>query len=749
MDFPSPSFDESRPATSTRQAGQHIDEPRSSTSSSHQNQPGLPLQSSSGAISANAGPNLYTPHSSGGTAGNGRHAHLGDPEYRESPTMVSSTSGLRSDSRSMSGSTAAQSVFGQAVTNADAARLDSQATASVRRPSSTVDTLVSGPTPLSGLNISNGSGSLGPSPLSASAATFTGNAKAGMPIAPGAPGIDGPVFDEAILRTLCGLDCGLPLMLDRLKQSLGSCKETSTFLRKRALIEEDYARQLIKLSRGTAEAYSTSEGKAGTFVSSFQSLLRTHELLGDNRLRFAQQLTEMGGHLLDISKEVERNRKEAKDLGGRLERGLLDIEGSTDKARQRFDYAAEDLEKFLVAKAGESTKDVNAVAHLGAASGPGGKRAFGKAISKFGAKKNPQQMQRQEEEARSRMSVASDAYRKEVLSAQQARQDYFGLQLPRVLRSLKESADEVDTGLQYHIARYAALFEALLVNDGLTISPAQPEEGPGLRGIAEAIDNGYDFKTYLQNYASGYAQAGHKGLRRDELDDESFAMVGSSPQPRQQRQESVAEPPSTAVFGVDLSDQMIRDGVEVPRVLQKCAEVIEAYGLQLTGIYRLSGTTSRIKALKGKLDKDVETVDLTSEENLTDINDITGVLKLWFRELPDPLLTFDLYHGFMEAAKIENDRLRHIRLHERVNDLPDAHYATLKFLMGHLHKVQAYASVNSMSRSNLAIVFGPTLFRPPPGEEGRALQDASVQCKAIEEILFHYEAIFVDLDNDA
>jgi hypothetical protein len=39
--------------------------------------------------------------------------------------------------------------------------------------------------------------------------------------------------------------------------------------------------------------------------------------------------------------------------------------------------------------------------------------------------------------------------------------------------------------------------------------------------------------------------------------------------------------------------------------------------------------------------------------------------------------------------EIENDRLRHIRLHERVNDLPDPNYATLKFLMGHLDKYVA------------------------------------------------------------
>jgi hypothetical protein len=55
-------------------------------------------------------------------------------------------------------------------------------------------------------------------------------------------------------------------------------------------------------------------------------------------------------------------------------------------------------------------------------------------------------------------------------------------------------------------------------------------------------------------------------------------------------------------FGVDLGEQMLRDGVEVPRVLEKCAEAIELYGLESKGIYRLSGTTSRVQRLKAALD---------------------------------------------------------------------------------------------------------------------------------------------------
>lgn len=192
---------------------------------------------------------------------------------------------------------------------------------------------------------------------------------------------------------------------------------------------------------------------------------------------------------------------------------------------------------------------------------------------------------------------------------------------------------------------------------------------------------------------------------------------------------------------------MARDGVEVPPILEKCASAIESIGLQSMGIYRLSGTTSKVQRLKAKFDQDWNAVDLMNDEAINDINIIAACLKLWLRELPEPLLTHELYQGFIDSAKIENDRLRHIRLHEQVNELPDANYASLKFLMGHLDKVRSEESVNQMSVSNLAIVFGPTLLSPPPGlaESGAAgpggvhLQDMSFQCKAVETILEKYK----------
>ena len=123
-------------------------------------------------------------------------------------------------------------------------------------------------------------------------------------------------------------------------------------------------------------------------------------------------------------------------------------------------------------------------------------------------------------------------------------------------------------------------------------------------------------------------------------------------------------------FGVDLAEQMTRDNVEVPSIMQKCCEAIEKYGIQSQGIYRVSGTTSKVANLKQKLDRgqsfifnsvssrhlilfaiiDLEAVDLDAHEWSGDINNVASVMKMWLRELPEPLMTHSLHQGFVEGA---------------------------------------------------------------------------------------------------
>lgn len=404
----------------------------------------------------------------------------------------------------------------------------------------------------------------------------------------------------------------------------------------------------------------------------------------------------------------------------------------------------------MLQKEGESLKETVVP---GRAGGVGGKRAIGKAVAKGGLLlkgKNPGNIQRQEDDIRSRMSTASDQYRKAVTDTQAMRQEYFNFQLPRILRALKECVDEIDLGTQYHLTRYAFLFESIVLSDGSTLVPTN-EDGLGLKATIELIDNRGDFKTYMQNYAFARGGSVPRGPRRDGPQDEGFlpplpTFGEKTPTPNTQRPSNGVngiQDKGRPTFGVDLSEQMIRDNVEVPPIMQKCCEAIEKHGIRSQGIYRISGTTSKVTNLKQRLDKDLDSVDLDAPEWSGDINNVASVLKLWLRELPDPLLTYSLHQGFIEAAKIENDRLRHIRLHERVNELPDPNYATLKYFLGHLHKINQHAAENSMSVQNLSIVFGPTLFRQN-GPQGGFIADAPFQNQAIETILQHYTDIFID-----
>ncbi|KAF9816017.1 hypothetical protein IEO21_04267 [Rhodonia placenta] len=531
-------------------------------------------------------------------------------------------------------------------------------------------------------------------------------------------------FDENVLRALCDMDCGIPLLLDRIKQSMVSCREAALFFRKRAALEDEYGRNLQRLSKLTGEAYSMSEGRAGSFVVAWQSTLKTHEQMAQHRTQFASRLIEMSEELSTLAKEVDRSRKQTKDLATRYEKALQESESATDKCKARCDATAEELERILLHKEGEPYRDTPVQGRT-----PGGKRAIGKAVAKGGMLlkgRNPGNLQRQEEDVRARMSKESDAYRKALLETQTVRQEYFNFQYPRLLRALKECVDEIDLGMQYHLSRYAFLCEHVVLQEGTTLTPTE-ENAMGLRASLETIDNRSDFKTYMQHYAFAHGGANYTGPRRRGPESEGFLppipalYAGGSPGTSNTQPLDKGRP----TFGVDLAEQMARDDVDVPPIMVKCCEAIEKYGLDSQGIYRIGGTMSKVAKLKEKLDRDLDSVDLDKDEWSSDVSNVTSVLKLWLRELPDPLLTSSLHNAFLDAAVNENERLRHIRLHERVNDLPDPNYSTLKYFMGHLHKIVEHETQNAMSVQNLAIVFGPTLFGQ--GLQLNGMADASLQ----------------------
>lgn len=120
--------------------------------------------------------------------------------------------------------------------------------------------------------------------------------------------------------------------------------------------------------------------------------------------------------------------------------------------------------------------------------------------------------------------------------------------------------------------------------------------------------------------------------------------------------------------------------------------------------------------------------------------------------MPEPLLTTDQYHGYIQAAKLEDDVVRRDSIHALVNALPDPNYATLRVLSLHLHRVAQRSDKNKMTISNLAIVFAPTLMGQQGATNGQSngmsadIADAGWQAKVVETILTNTLQIFDDDD---
>lgn len=201
-------------------------------------------------------------------------------------------------------------------------------------------------------------------------------------------------------------------------------------------------------------------------------------------------------------------------------------------------------------------------------------------------------------------------------------------------------------------------------------------------------------------------------------------------------------PPLNPVFGLSLNRLSERDGSAVPMVVYQCIQAVDLFGLEVEGIYRLSGTASHVSKIKSLFDNDASKVDFRDPANFFhDVNSVAGLLKLFFRDLPDPLLTSAYYADFIEASKLENEILCRDSLHAIINNLPEPNYATLRAVILHLNRVQENSTVNRMNISNLAIVFGPSLMGANTGSN---IQNAGWQVKVVDTILQNCFQIFED-----
>uniref|UniRef100_A0A673I6K5 Rho GTPase-activating protein 12-like n=1 Tax=Sinocyclocheilus rhinocerous TaxID=307959 RepID=A0A673I6K5_9TELE len=193
------------------------------------------------------------------------------------------------------------------------------------------------------------------------------------------------------------------------------------------------------------------------------------------------------------------------------------------------------------------------------------------------------------------------------------------------------------------------------------------------------------------------------------------------------------------VFGCSLTALCQREGTSVPNFVKMCIEHVENTGLNIDGLYRVSGNLAVIQKLRFAVNHD-EKVNL-EDNKWEDIHVTTGALKMFFRELPEPLFTYASFNDFVEAIKHSDYKQRVQSIKDLIKQLPKPSQETMKVLFKHLKRVIDHGEVNRMTTQSVAIVFGPTLLRPEI-ETGNMAVHMVYQNQIVELILLEYENIF-------
>ncbi|KAG2456051.1 ARAP3 protein, partial [Polypterus senegalus] len=183
--------------------------------------------------------------------------------------------------------------------------------------------------------------------------------------------------------------------------------------------------------------------------------------------------------------------------------------------------------------------------------------------------------------------------------------------------------------------------------------------------------------------------------------------------------------------GNALRDQQLSRN-DIPIIVDSCIAFITQYGLRHEGIYRKNGAKSRIKLLMDEFRQDARNVRLRIGDNF--IEDVTDVLKRFFREIDDPVFMAELHPLWQEAAEIPQKLRRLERYKDLIRSLPRVNRTTLAALIGHLYRVQKCADLNQMCTKNLSLLFAPSLFQT----DGKGEHEV----KIVEDLIDNYLYVF-------
>ncbi|XP_027450380.2 rho GTPase-activating protein 22 isoform X3 [Zalophus californianus] len=168
------------------------------------------------------------------------------------------------------------------------------------------------------------------------------------------------------------------------------------------------------------------------------------------------------------------------------------------------------------------------------------------------------------------------------------------------------------------------------------------------------------------------------------------------------------------IFGQRLEDTVHHERKYGPRLapllVEQCVDFIRERGLTEEGLFRMPGQANLVRDLQDSFDCGEKPLF----DSTTDVHTVASLLKLYLRELPEPVVPFARYEDFLSCAQLltKDEGEGTLELAKQVSSLPLANYNLLRYICKFLDEVQSHSNVNKMSVQNLATVFGPNILRP-------------------------------------
>ncbi|XP_062955285.1 rho GTPase-activating protein 17 isoform X7 [Cynocephalus volans] len=168
-------------------------------------------------------------------------------------------------------------------------------------------------------------------------------------------------------------------------------------------------------------------------------------------------------------------------------------------------------------------------------------------------------------------------------------------------------------------------------------------------------------------------------------------------------QDKWAEKPA---FGTPLEEHLKRSGREIALPIEACVMMLLETGMKEEGLFRIGAGASKLKKLKAALDCSTSHLD----EFYSDPHAVAGALKSYLRELPEPLMTFNLYEEWTQVASVQEQDKKLQDLWRTCQKLPPQNFINFRYLIKFLAKLAQTSDINKMTPSNIAIVLGPNLL---------------------------------------